>query len=58
MCTAVADVPQPELSARYVATFDRSRRRTLHLTYWGACCPYIVHRSRGTTRPPSPQGGQ
>ncbi|MGA4843684.1 nitrate reductase molybdenum cofactor assembly chaperone [Streptomyces sp. G45] len=23
-----------ELSARYVATFDRSRRRTLHLTYY------------------------
>ncbi|MEU7552793.1 nitrate reductase molybdenum cofactor assembly chaperone [Streptomyces sp. NPDC044571] len=33
-CAAVADVPQLELSARYVTTFDRSRRRTLHLTYW------------------------
>ncbi|WP_030293375.1 nitrate reductase molybdenum cofactor assembly chaperone [Streptomyces katrae] len=33
-CTAVADAPQLELSARYVATFDRSRRRTLHLTYY------------------------
>ncbi|GAA2096890.1 nitrate reductase molybdenum cofactor assembly chaperone [Streptomyces albiaxialis] len=33
-CRDVADVPQLELSARYVATFDRSRRRTLHLTYY------------------------
>jgi nitrate reductase delta subunit len=33
-CTAVADVPVLESSARYVATFDRSRRRTLHLTYY------------------------
>ncbi|MET9961355.1 nitrate reductase molybdenum cofactor assembly chaperone [Streptomyces sp. NPDC006326] len=33
-CAAVAGVPQLELSARYVDTFDRSRRRTLHLTYW------------------------
>ncbi|MEU9034900.1 nitrate reductase molybdenum cofactor assembly chaperone [Streptomyces sp. NPDC048352] len=33
-CAAVAGVPQLELSARYVATFDRSRRRTLHLTYY------------------------
>ncbi|MFE2145088.1 nitrate reductase molybdenum cofactor assembly chaperone [Streptomyces sp. NPDC059456] len=33
-CTAVAGVPQLELSARYVTTFDRSRRRTLHLTYY------------------------
>lgn len=33
-CAAVADVPQLELAARYVVTFDRSRRRTLHLTYY------------------------
>ncbi|MCI3935405.1 nitrate reductase molybdenum cofactor assembly chaperone [Streptomyces sp. AN091965] len=33
-CAAVADVPVLDLSARYVATFDRSRRRTLHLTYY------------------------
>lgn len=33
-CTAVAGTPQLELSAHYVDTFDRSRRRTLHLTYW------------------------
>ncbi|MEV7418602.1 nitrate reductase molybdenum cofactor assembly chaperone [Streptomyces sp. NPDC089919] len=33
-CAAVAGVPPLELSARYVATFDRSRRRTLHLTYY------------------------
>jgi nitrate reductase molybdenum cofactor assembly chaperone NarJ/NarW len=33
-CTAVAGVPVLELSARYVLTFDRSRRRTLHLTYY------------------------
>ncbi|MFG3258891.1 nitrate reductase molybdenum cofactor assembly chaperone [Streptomyces sp. NPDC048172] len=34
VCRALTDVPQLELSARYVATFDRSRRRTLHLTYY------------------------
>ncbi|MFI6638772.1 nitrate reductase molybdenum cofactor assembly chaperone [Streptomyces sp. NPDC050504] len=33
-CGAVAGIPQLELSARYVATFDRSRRRTLHLSYY------------------------
>ncbi|MFF3618964.1 nitrate reductase molybdenum cofactor assembly chaperone [Streptomyces sp. NPDC002467] len=33
-CEAVAGVPQLEMSARYVDTFDRSRRRTLHLTYY------------------------
>ncbi|MEV7614157.1 nitrate reductase molybdenum cofactor assembly chaperone [Streptomyces sp. NPDC089799] len=33
-CEAVSGVPQLELSARYVATFDRSRRRTLYLTYY------------------------
>lgn len=33
-CTAVEEVPQLEMSARYVAAFDRSRRRTLHLTYY------------------------
>ena len=32
--TAVAGVPALELSARYVTTFDRSARRTLHLTYY------------------------
>lgn len=33
-CAAVAGVPALELSARYITTFDRSRRRTLHLTYY------------------------
>nr|WP_180218724.1 nitrate reductase molybdenum cofactor assembly chaperone [Streptomyces albus] len=33
-CSEVAAVPALELAARYVATFDRSRRRTLHLTYY------------------------
>jgi nitrate reductase delta subunit len=33
-CSQVADVPVLELAARYVATFDRSRRRTLHMTYY------------------------
>ncbi|MEU6036724.1 nitrate reductase molybdenum cofactor assembly chaperone [Actinomadura sp. NPDC047616] len=28
------DVEPPELQARYVATFDRSRRRTLYMTYY------------------------
>ncbi|MEU3368944.1 nitrate reductase molybdenum cofactor assembly chaperone [Streptomyces sp. NPDC006660] len=33
-CDSVAEVPPLELGARYVATFDRSRRRALHLTYY------------------------
>ncbi|MBT1091323.1 nitrate reductase molybdenum cofactor assembly chaperone [Streptomyces sp. Tu102] len=33
-CAATAGVADLELSARYVTTFDRSRRRTLHLTYY------------------------
>ncbi|MEU5832662.1 nitrate reductase molybdenum cofactor assembly chaperone [Streptomyces diacarni] len=33
-CHEVADVPALRLASRYVATFDRSRRRTLHLTYY------------------------
>ncbi|MVO90846.1 nitrate reductase molybdenum cofactor assembly chaperone [Streptomyces sp. p1417] len=33
-CDALAAVPVLDLSARYVVTFDRSRRRTLHLTYY------------------------
>ncbi|MGW1864989.1 nitrate reductase molybdenum cofactor assembly chaperone [Streptomyces mauvecolor] len=33
-CDGVADVAPLELAARYVATFDRSRRRALHLTYY------------------------
>ncbi|MEV7684555.1 nitrate reductase molybdenum cofactor assembly chaperone [Streptomyces bungoensis] len=33
-CRATADVPPLELAARYVATFDRTRRRTLHLTHY------------------------
>ncbi|MFG3281743.1 nitrate reductase molybdenum cofactor assembly chaperone [Streptomyces sp. NPDC048111] len=33
-CSAVDGVAQLELAARYVATFDRSRRRALHLTYY------------------------
>ncbi|MFH8342711.1 nitrate reductase molybdenum cofactor assembly chaperone [Streptomyces sp. AM6-12] len=33
-CGTVRDTAVLELSARYVTTFDRSRRRTLHLTYY------------------------
>ncbi|MEV8475135.1 nitrate reductase molybdenum cofactor assembly chaperone [Streptomyces sp. NPDC051173] len=33
-CRSVAGVPTLELAARYVTTFDRSRRRTLHMTYY------------------------
>ncbi|MCX5386785.1 nitrate reductase molybdenum cofactor assembly chaperone [Streptomyces sp. NBC_00083] len=33
-CDSVASVTPLELGARYVATFDRSRRRALHLTYY------------------------
>ncbi|MGI5341823.1 nitrate reductase molybdenum cofactor assembly chaperone [Streptomyces sp. CA-181903] len=33
-CDEVAGVPVLDLAARYVTTFDRSRRRTLHLTYY------------------------
>ncbi|KAK1185966.1 nitrate reductase molybdenum cofactor assembly chaperone [Streptomyces sp. NBS 14/10] len=33
-CAAVRDIPVLDLAARYVVTFDRSRRRTLHLTYY------------------------
>ncbi|KNB49784.1 nitrate reductase molybdenum cofactor assembly chaperone [Streptomyces caatingaensis] len=33
-CRATAAVPVLDLAARYVTTFDRSRRRTLHLTYY------------------------
>ncbi|WP_326800082.1 nitrate reductase molybdenum cofactor assembly chaperone [Streptomyces sp. NBC_01808] len=33
-CDALAPVPVLTLSDRYVTTFDRSRRRTLHLTYY------------------------
>ncbi|MFE3824822.1 nitrate reductase molybdenum cofactor assembly chaperone [Streptomyces sp. NPDC059092] len=33
-CEAVSGAPVLELSARYITTFDRSRRRTLHLTYY------------------------
>ncbi|QHC22775.1 nitrate reductase molybdenum cofactor assembly chaperone [Streptomyces sp. GS7] len=33
-CRATAPVPPLELAARYVTTFDRSRRRTLHLTHY------------------------
>ncbi|MFG2717858.1 nitrate reductase molybdenum cofactor assembly chaperone [Streptomyces sp. NPDC048416] len=33
-CDSVAQVAPMELGARYVATFDRSRRRALHLTYY------------------------
>ncbi|MER6142802.1 nitrate reductase molybdenum cofactor assembly chaperone [Streptomyces sparsogenes] len=33
-CAAVQDIPVLDLAARYVVTFDRSRRRTLHLTYY------------------------
>ncbi|MFH8347824.1 nitrate reductase molybdenum cofactor assembly chaperone [Streptomyces sp. NPDC018045] len=32
-CARVQDVPTLALAARYVATFDRSPRRTLYLTY-------------------------
>ncbi|WP_031026305.1 nitrate reductase molybdenum cofactor assembly chaperone [Streptomyces albus] len=33
-CAEAADASGLEPAARYVATFDRSRRRTLHLTYY------------------------
>jgi nitrate reductase delta subunit len=33
-CRSTAGVPLLELSARYVTTFDRSRRRTLYLTHY------------------------
>nr|WP_218158464.1 nitrate reductase molybdenum cofactor assembly chaperone [Streptomyces sp. MUSC 14] len=33
-CRATAGIPPLELGARYVVTFDRSRRRTLHLTHY------------------------
>ncbi len=33
-CAGAAESPPLELAAEYVATFDRSRRRTLHLTYY------------------------
>ncbi|MFE9611232.1 nitrate reductase molybdenum cofactor assembly chaperone [Streptomyces sp. NPDC006012] len=33
-CEAVRDIPVLTLAERYVTTFDRSRRRTLHLTYY------------------------
>lgn len=33
-CRDTADVPVLDLAARYVTTFDRSRRRTLHLTHY------------------------
>lgn len=32
-CARTATASQLDLSARYITTFDRSRRRTLHLTY-------------------------
>ncbi|MEW2287530.1 nitrate reductase molybdenum cofactor assembly chaperone [Streptomyces sp. NPDC047841] len=33
-CGSVSTAGVLELSARYISTFDRSRRRTLHLTYY------------------------
>ncbi|SFY53589.1 nitrate reductase molybdenum cofactor assembly chaperone [Streptomyces sp. F-1] len=33
-CRATAGTPVLELGARYVVTFDRTRRRTLHLTHY------------------------
>jgi nitrate reductase delta subunit len=33
-CRWSADVPVLDLAGRYVVTFDRSRRRTLHLTHY------------------------
>ncbi|WP_255951205.1 nitrate reductase molybdenum cofactor assembly chaperone [Streptomyces odontomachi] len=33
-CATVQDTPVLDLAAGYVTTFDRSRRRTLHLTYY------------------------
>ncbi|WP_037841239.1 nitrate reductase molybdenum cofactor assembly chaperone [Streptomyces sp. NRRL F-5126] len=44
-CDAVDGMPALELSARYVATFDRSRRRCLYLTY----CTDGDTRRRGTS---------
>ncbi|MGW5118304.1 nitrate reductase molybdenum cofactor assembly chaperone [Streptomyces noursei] len=33
-CRGAAQAPTLELAARYVTTFDRTRRRTLHLTHY------------------------
>ncbi|WP_316739260.1 nitrate reductase molybdenum cofactor assembly chaperone [Streptomyces sp. MK7] len=33
-CRRTADTPLLDLAAQYVTTFDRSRRRTLHLTHY------------------------
>ncbi|MGY6023988.1 nitrate reductase molybdenum cofactor assembly chaperone [Streptomyces spinosirectus] len=33
-CRRTADVPLLDLAAQYVTTFDRSRRRTLHLAHY------------------------
>ncbi|MEV5981021.1 nitrate reductase molybdenum cofactor assembly chaperone [Streptomyces sp. NPDC052114] len=33
-CAQVREIPQLTLAAQYVATFDRSRRRCLYLTYY------------------------
>ena len=33
-CAQVAAEPPMDFAARYITTFDRSRRRTLHLTYF------------------------
>ncbi|MFJ5678421.1 nitrate reductase molybdenum cofactor assembly chaperone [Streptomyces sp. NPDC093097] len=33
-CRLAAPIPPLDLAARYVTTFDRSRRRTLHLTHY------------------------
>ncbi|MFJ9543530.1 nitrate reductase molybdenum cofactor assembly chaperone [Streptomyces sp. NPDC101225] len=44
-CRRTADVPLLDLAAQYVTTFDRSRRRTLHLTHYAAGDP----RRRGAS---------
>lgn len=42
-CRRTADVPLLDLAAQYVTTFDRSRRRTLHLTRYTAADPAALN---------------
>lgn len=61
-CTRVQDVPPLVLAARYVATFDRSPRRTLHMTYYtdgdtrrrGATLAHLKSRYRDAGWQPPP----
>ncbi|MEU6963271.1 nitrate reductase molybdenum cofactor assembly chaperone [Streptomyces chrestomyceticus] len=61
-CTRVQDVPTLALAAQYVTAFDRSPRRTLHLTYYtdgdtrrrGATLARIKARYRAEGWQPTP----